>query len=271
MVSNNNKSSSTFLPPLKYDAVDLGRVRFGKPFGKDRKMIPVQYELEDGTLRSLEFQTPSNMHVPYGVSYFHNEKTGDLEGVSLNLSFGNMDASNACDAPFMTLFKLVQGLETMAVEAFAKYDSEVSGAPLKDVSGYLSFGVFKSAIKSSSDPEKAAKYAKTFKIKLPYDFRANKFDGRVWNTDQTESTLDALVKGSKVSAVVSVPFLWTIGTSSCGLSFRGSQIRLDSAPQVSLSRAPYAMLSCDNEPASYSKHDDVAMAEGGDGGEYVDY
>lgn len=170
-----------------------------------RKFINI---LHDRT--PITFQTPA-MVSPYGYSEYRDEKTNQLQSVSVDLSFGGDDEKvNECKDKIIEIEERV--LNEVSRRSKEIFGDEFTVAEIKKAK------MFKSQVKH----HKEGKYAPVLKIKLPHT--NGEFSGKVYNDKKEEVGIDYVTKGCKVTAIVELRSVWIID-NSFGVTFKAPQLR----------------------------------------------
>lgn len=165
----------------------------------------------------LVLQTPE-MHAPFGISKWDNEKGGNK--VTVDLSFKGKDTRPVL-AKFFENFgaldeKLVKdGAENSVTWLKKKYAENVVKEFYTPIIKYA---------KDKNTGEPSDKYPPTFKVTLPK--KDGKYTFEVYNQDKQQVNLDDIeLKGAKITALIQCLGIWVAG-QKYGLSWKVLQMKV---------------------------------------------
>lgn len=197
--------------------IDVSKIRYSelRSLSSGAKTVYVNYGSE-----KLTIQTPV-VSIPYGIGEPFEAKEAAKNGTSildkdkkydLTVSFRGMDEN-----PKVQMFHdKLKEIETKIIDdAFANRLSWFKD----DFDGNKSFvsKLFNPIVKIDKDPntgKPVGKYPPTFKVKLPYDNKINKFSFDCYDMDNEELDFSSIMnklKGAKTQLIVQLTGIWFAG------------------------------------------------------------
>lgn len=165
----------------------------------------------------LVLQTPE-MHAPFGISKWDNEKGGNK--VTVDLSFKGKDTRPVLENFFQNFLALDEKLVTDGADNSVtwlkkKYNETVVKEFYTPIVKYA---------KDKNTGEPSDKYPPTFKVTLPK--KDGKYTFEVYNQDKQQVNLDDVeLKGARVTALIQCLGIWVAG-QKYGLSWKVLQMKV---------------------------------------------
>jgi hypothetical protein len=163
--------------------------------------------------QKLCLQTPW-MFAPFGISEFVDEKTGPK--YSLDVSFKGLDS----DPKIKTFHDKMKELDEKILEQGVNSSKQWFGKIMKKV---VLEELFRPVVKPAKDPEK---YSPTIKFKI---MNVNQVE--IYDTDKNKLTMDQIVSGSQVQAIIECASVWFVN-KTFGVTWKLVQLQLKKPDRI---------------------------------------
>ena len=159
---------------------------------------------------------------PFGLSTYTDDKTNTIR-YSLDISFRGMDEDPKIKGFYDKMIELDEALLSEGVSRSKEWFGAKKSREVVE-------NFYRPLVKPSKIPEK---YAPTMKFKIQNDRNGNPsvecYDGSRKKVDITE----ALVPGSKVTAILECNSVWFVGKNMFGVSWRLLQLKISKSDKIS--------------------------------------
>lgn len=161
------------------------------------------------------------LYVPFGLSTYTDDKTGAVK-YSLDISFRGMDD----DPKIMQFHNKMQELDEAIIKKGVEKSKEWFG---KKLTREVIENFYRPLVKPAKDPEK---YAPTMKLKIRTN-RSGGIDCDCYDQDRKKvDILEAVVPGSKVTAIMESTSVWFVGKNMFGISWNIVQLKVQKSDKI---------------------------------------
>jgi hypothetical protein len=184
----------------------------------------VNIMLSDTDKRSkIVFQTPP-MTLPFGVTPYTDPSTGEIQSWNLDMSFKGMES----DPALAKFYEKMQELDRILVEQGTLNSQAWFG---KSMAQDVVSEFHRKVVRLPNNPQ----YAPTLRAKISLDGRSGTPAARFFDISDNkppgiETTVDSLVKGSTIMAIMEVSSVWNVN-KTFGTTLKCHQIAILSKPQ----------------------------------------
>eukprot|EP01118_Nematostelium_gracile_P007994 TRINITY_DN2625_c0_g1_i1.p1 TRINITY_DN2625_c0_g1~~TRINITY_DN2625_c0_g1_i1.p1 ORF type:complete len:277 (-),score=84.51 TRINITY_DN2625_c0_g1_i1:133-963(-) len=207
-----SKNSNAVLLP---SSVDLSKLKLDevKKNSQGGTIIPLSYDTDNaGRPVTLKIQTPV-VRVPSGITKATDMKTGEVTGLSLQMSLDGIESNPSMKQFYDFLQKFDEKMMSFALKEAKVWFKN------KPVSPELLRVMYKPSLKVRED----GSFPPAFKVKIPT------FGDRIatdvyYNKEQ--ASLDLIQKRAQVVSIVEPRMVWFISNSSWGVSWAALQIKV---------------------------------------------